>query len=166
MYNAHCVKIAFSRWIKDTKRKRDYAFKCQYASKIIGIAWKNYFNLKLISKYNNANNVFKRNLFKMIITLKVLKRRKNAKLLTKFVKQTVGPRFKTVIQTLRWKVIKCQRNIRDYLICSNARLKLLRLKFEKRVKMRCEEIRNVHTGRSKEYQDLKAQNLRKKNNLL
>ena len=61
-------------------------------------------------------------------------------LVQKFVKQAVGPRFKTVIQGLRWKVIKCQRFVRSYLVCNQARLKLLKRAMERQVKIRCDEI--------------------------
>jgi hypothetical protein len=156
IYNRHQLHLALKCWALDTQRKQEHALQCQFSAQIIALGWKNYQNKIILVKYNNANACLKRNLLRIIVFLKQLKTRRAARLVTTFVKQTVGPRFKTVIQTLRWKVIVCQRFVRDYLACSKARLKVLRMRFEKRVKIRCDEIRNINIHRSQEYADLKS----------
>ena len=154
-YQSHQLHLAFHEWTTHTHALKQRTFQSHYAANIIAIEWRNYQNAKALTRMQQAKATLQRNLLRMIVTLKVLKTRQAAQRVTTFVKQTVGPRFKTVIQTLRWKVIKCQRCVRSYLMCTKARLRALKLRFEKRVKVRCDEIRNVNSGRSQEYSDLK-----------
>ena len=151
----HQLLLAITCWKKQTEYKRQHEMQCQQASILIQTNWKKSKQEKQIRKLNHANQILKRTLIKMIVTLKIMATRSKRKQVCVFVKQAVGPRFKTVIQTLRWHVIKCQRFVRSWLICSRARYKLLKLKFEQRVQQRCDEIRDEHQDRSQEYEDLK-----------
>jgi hypothetical protein len=155
IHRRHSLCLALSNWTLHTSYQQTQEMRLQKASTIILTALRLRTKRIAAERLSHANTVLQRNLLRIIMALKIISTYKKRQLVQKFVKEAVGPRFKTVIQTLRWNVIKIQRFIRSYLVCSRARLKLMRLKFDKRVIVVCDHIRNEHVGRGQEYEDLK-----------
>merc|ERR1712127_140249 len=115
IHHRHQLRLSMQEWLLHTNRARKMQLQQEQASLQILSFWmqqKKRIQMKLITK---ATIILTRNIFRMVIALKLMSTRSKSFLVQKFVKQAVGPRFKTVIQGLRWKVIKCQRFVRSYL---------------------------------------------------
>jgi hypothetical protein len=118
-------------------------------------AWRDRLRRDAGAKQAAASLVLARHHLQIVVGLRVWQRRVQAKTLRTFVKNHTMPRFCQMIHLLRFKAIKIQRCFRDYLAISKARVRVLKMRFDKRVVERCDAIRAENHQRVLDYEEEK-----------
>ena len=118
-------------------------------------AWRTRIQRDVVKKQAAASLVLARHRLQISVGLRACQRRGQAKMLRKFVKNHTMPRFCQMIHMLRFKAIIIQRCFRDYLAVSKARVRLLKMRFDRRVVERCDAIRAENHQRVLEYEEEK-----------
>ena len=87
---------------------------------------------KLASQMEIVRPILKPNIWWFVFKMKVKMRHQCSKLVKKFVKDYVGGvGVKSIIYKFRWKVIRTQQTVRNYLTCKKARLTALQLLWDR-----------------------------------
>lgn len=125
------------------------------ACRLIVSALKSWKQRSLQKRRKLSGLVIARHRLQIVIGIRAWQRKVKAKLLRRFVMNHTMPRFCQVIHTMRWKAVKIQRFFRGYVEVTKARLRVLRIRFNRRVVERCNLIREENRQRVIEYEEEK-----------
>ena len=125
------------------------------AGRVIVRAWRARVHRVAKAKQVEASIIISRHRLQISVGLRTWQRRVQANTIRKFVKNHTMPRFCHMIHLLRWHAIKIQRCFRAYIAVSKARVRVLRMLFDRRVVERCDAIRAENHQRVMDYEEEK-----------